>query len=52
MFNAREKIEIIVMILIILFGTPVAIQLGITSAKMDAQILFPEVLEPKPIEEW
>ncbi len=52
MFNVREKVEIIVMIILILVGTPIAIKWGMTSARMDAKELYPKVLEPKPIEEW
>ena len=41
MFTLRERIEIVVLILIVIFGTPVAMSFGSKAAKEDAKILYP-----------
>ncbi len=44
MFTLRERIEIAILILVVLFGTPVAMVFGSRQAHEDAKILFPKEL--------
>ena len=49
MFTLRERIEIIVLIVIVVFGTPIAMSFGASQAQEDAKILYPYEI-PKEVQ--